>query len=135
MTETMSTHGLVAELATTLEQMGNELDELLAPLADWQWSTDTPAEGWTIAHQIAHLAWTDRQSLAALDDPEAFDRVLDAAAEDPARRLADAIVAADPGVPVRWGDVHRVSLQVAVLQTGIDELARRIDEIDAERGP
>lgn len=128
MTETMSTHGLVAELATMLEQMGNELDGLLAPLADWQWSTDTPAEGWTIAHQVAHLAWTDRQSLAALEDPEAFDRVLDAAAEDPhgvveagaregldeagsalsarwragRQRLAAAIVAADPGVPVRW---------------------------------
>lgn len=33
------------------------------------------------------------------------------------------------------GDVHRVSRQVAVLQAGIDELAQRIDEIDAERRP
>jgi len=34
----------------------------------------TPAQGWTIAHQIAHLAWTDGQSLLAVTDPDAFAR-------------------------------------------------------------
>jgi uncharacterized protein (TIGR03084 family) len=48
------------------------LDALLAPLADDAWRTPTPAEGWTIAHQVAHLAWTDAQAVLAATDPEAF---------------------------------------------------------------
>ena len=37
-------------------------------------SRPTPAEGWTVAHQIAHLAWTDEQALLAATDPAASPR-------------------------------------------------------------
>ncbi|MFP5371061.1 MAG: TIGR03617 family F420-dependent LLM class oxidoreductase, partial [Actinomycetes bacterium] len=37
------------------------------------------AEGWTVAAQIAHLAWTDGQALLAAADPDAFARALAAA--------------------------------------------------------
>ncbi|TVT45728.1 TIGR03084 family protein [Amycolatopsis rhizosphaerae] len=49
------------------------LDELVAA-PDTDWSRPTPAEGWTIAHQIGHLAWTDAKALIAVRTPGEFDR-------------------------------------------------------------
>ncbi|WP_290057530.1 TIGR03084 family metal-binding protein [Amycolatopsis solani] len=67
--------GLIAE--------GDELDAFVSAAPDW--SRPTPAAGWTIAHQIAHLAAADANVLTAIRTPEAFDAVpkdadLDAAA-------------------------------------------------------
>ena len=56
-------------ILTDLTAESQELDELVAG-ADW--ATPTPAEGWTIAHQIAHLAWTDEKSLLSLRRPGEF---------------------------------------------------------------
>ncbi|WP_328608915.1 TIGR03084 family metal-binding protein [Amycolatopsis sp. NBC_00345] len=53
---------------------GAELDALVAAQADW--SVPTPAAGWTIAHQIAHLAAADANVLIAIRTPEAFGTVL-----------------------------------------------------------
>jgi uncharacterized protein (TIGR03084 family) len=53
---------------------GDELDALISAQADW--SKPTPAVGWTIAHQIAHLAVADANVLIAIRTPEAFDTVL-----------------------------------------------------------
>jgi uncharacterized protein (TIGR03084 family) len=55
-----------------LRAESEELDALVAELADETWRAPTPAPGWTIAHQIAHLAWTDRQAWLAVTDPDAF---------------------------------------------------------------
>jgi uncharacterized protein (TIGR03084 family) len=44
----------------------------VADLPEPAWASPTPAEGWTIAHQIAHLHWTDRQSILAATDPGEF---------------------------------------------------------------
>jgi uncharacterized protein (TIGR03084 family) len=63
-----------------LSAESSALDALVAELDPAQWERPTPAAGWTIAHQIAHLAWTDRQALLAVQDPDAFTRELDAAA-------------------------------------------------------
>ena len=59
-----------------------DLDALVTPLDDAGWRTATPATGWTIAHQIAHLAWTDEVSLLAASDPPAFAREVEAALRD-----------------------------------------------------
>ncbi|MGI9125466.1 MAG: TIGR03084 family metal-binding protein [Mycobacterium sp.] len=59
------------------------LDALVAALPAERWSLATPAPGWTIAHQIAHLFWTDRTSLTSITDEAAFGAALAAAAEDP----------------------------------------------------
>ena len=45
---------------------------MVAELEETAWLGPTPAEGWTVAHQIAHLAWTDQQALLAATDPEGF---------------------------------------------------------------
>ncbi|MFG2329597.1 TIGR03084 family metal-binding protein [Streptomyces sp. NPDC048604] len=55
-----------------LRSESEELDRLVERLSAEQWATPTPAPGWTIAHQIAHLAWTDRAALLAATDADAF---------------------------------------------------------------
>ncbi|MDA3630439.1 TIGR03084 family metal-binding protein [Saccharopolyspora sp. WRP15-2] len=49
-----------------------ELDAVVAALDSEQWATPTPAEGWTIAHQIAHLTWTDAKAHRAVTAPDEF---------------------------------------------------------------
>ncbi len=73
MTDTLA--AVVAEAA--------DLDALVAELDDAGWRRDTPAAGWSIAHQIAHLAWTDEVALVAVRDPAAFGAALAAAGADP----------------------------------------------------
>jgi uncharacterized protein (TIGR03084 family) len=55
---------------------GAWLDAVLAGLDDSGWRRPTPAPGWTIAHQVAHLSWTDEQALCAATDPETFAGLL-----------------------------------------------------------
>ena len=52
------------------------LDALVAPLMPEQWTLVTPAPGWTIAHQIGHLWWTDRVALLSITDEPAFDALV-----------------------------------------------------------
>ncbi|MFI6099775.1 TIGR03084 family metal-binding protein [Lentzea sp. NPDC051213] len=61
---------MITELLADLDAESRELDELVAGAGDW--SLPTPAEGWTIGHQIGHLMWTDRAAVLAMTDPEAF---------------------------------------------------------------
>jgi uncharacterized protein (TIGR03084 family) len=60
-----------------------QLDQWVAGLAVSAWSTVTTPEGWTVTDQIAHLHWTDTASLTAIQDPDAFGRMLKEAASDP----------------------------------------------------
>lgn len=68
---------VMADLETLLGDFAAEcadLEELVAPLSDAQWRTETPAPGWSIAHQIGHLAWTDEIATVAATDPAEFTR-------------------------------------------------------------
>jgi len=52
----------VADLSAVLADLtaeSDDLDAVVAALPQSEWARATPATGWTIAHQIAHLAWTD----------------------------------------------------------------------------
>ncbi|MGQ0837836.1 TIGR03084 family metal-binding protein [Actinokineospora sp.] len=62
----------LTSLLADLRAEGAELDAWVAGLTDAGWGRPTPAPGWTVAHQIAHLAWTDEQSLLAATDAERF---------------------------------------------------------------
>lgn len=66
-----------------LRAEGEELDRLVAGLSVEQWALPTPAPGWTIAHQIAHLAWTDRSALVAVTDEEGFRALVERALAAP----------------------------------------------------
>jgi uncharacterized protein (TIGR03083 family) len=48
------------------------LDELVAGLSEAEWSTPTPAAGWSVRDQISHLWFFDQRAAMALRDPEAF---------------------------------------------------------------
>lgn len=89
----------VAPLVADLRAESEDLDALVAELPAEGWSTMTPAPGWTIAHQIAHLLWTDRVALLSVTDEADFNVVLGAAAEDPSGfvdRAADDLAATEP---------------------------------------
>ncbi len=121
----------MADLASVLADLtaeSDDLDRLVADLEPAAWATDTPAVGWTIAHQIAHLTWTDVASLAAIGDPDEFARLLQAGMQDPTgfvdaaaervaatppdellrrwredrKRLADALAAVPAGQKIAW---------------------------------
>src|ERR1700753_2080668 len=73
----------LSEIVEDLRAESDELDALVAPLADERWAEPTPAAGWTIAHQIGHLLWTDRGALLAVTDEDAFADVVKTAVADP----------------------------------------------------
>ncbi len=60
-----------------------ELDMIVGGLPTDRWATPTPAEGWTVAHQIAHLAWTDEAARMAAEEPDEFKVELQKAVENP----------------------------------------------------
>ncbi len=66
-----------------LRDESDALDTLVSPLTPEVWNRLTPAPGWTIAHQIAHLLWTDRVSLTSITDEAAFGELLTEAAANP----------------------------------------------------
>jgi len=51
---------------------GDEFDRMLSSLSDAEWDLPTPAPGWTIKHQVAHLIATFRIAGLAARDPQAF---------------------------------------------------------------
>ncbi|OBB87318.1 TIGR03084 family metal-binding protein [Mycobacterium sp. 852002-30065_SCH5024008] len=70
-------------IVADLRAESDELDALVAPLPAERWAEPTPAPGWTIAHQIGHLLWTDRVALTSVTDETGFAEELKAAAADP----------------------------------------------------
>lgn len=72
-----------ARVLADLRDEGDELDRIVADLPPADWSRPTPAPGWTIAHQISHLAWTDRKAIMAAVDPAAFTAELQGVLADP----------------------------------------------------
>jgi uncharacterized protein (TIGR03084 family) len=72
----------VAEVLDDLRAESADADRLVADLAAVEWKRPTPAAGWTIAHQVAHLAWTDAAALLAIVDPDEFTARLAGAADE-----------------------------------------------------
>ncbi|HZJ04224.1 MAG TPA: TIGR03084 family metal-binding protein [Nocardioidaceae bacterium] len=71
--------GVLADLAAE----GDILDATVARLDRAGWLVATPAQGWDIAHQVAHLAWTDEVAVLAVTDPAAWEAVVLAAINAP----------------------------------------------------
>jgi uncharacterized protein (TIGR03084 family) len=105
--------GLLADLAAE----GAALDAVVADLEDTAWLGPTPAEGWTVAHQIAHLAWTDEQALLAATNPEAFTSSL----ADVAARVATLVDEA-----AATGAAQDPERLLARWRAGRTELAERL---------
>jgi uncharacterized protein (TIGR03084 family) len=108
--------GLLADLAA--EEA--DLDAVVAGVGDEAWRTPTPAAGWDVRDQVAHLASSEDLAATALVDPEGF-------AERLAGMLADVDAteqemlaegrARSGGEVLRWWRDARARV--------LDELARR----------
>lgn len=70
-------------MVADLRAESDDLDALVAPLEAARWADPTPSPGWSVAHQIAHLLWTDRVALLSVTDEPGFARALAAALQDP----------------------------------------------------
>jgi uncharacterized protein (TIGR03084 family) len=66
-----------------LRAESDALDDLVCELDDAGWRQATPAPGWTIAHQIAHLWWTDRVAVVAVTDEPGFAAIVKDASTNP----------------------------------------------------
>lgn len=75
----VDTQALIEDLRAEQE----ELATLLAGIDPVDWARATPAPGWTITDQVAHLAFFDGAALTALTDQAGFDRLLTDAMADP----------------------------------------------------
>jgi len=96
-------------LVTVLEDLrveGDQLDVMVAGLSEDEWRTATPAIGWDIATQVAHLAWTDEVAVSAASDKAAWDGLVLTAIGDP-HGFVDAMALVGAQVPpadllARW---------------------------------
>jgi len=70
-------------MVADLRAESDDLDALVAPLAAARWADPTPSAGWTVAHQIGHLLWTDRVALISVTEEAGFAEMLTAAMQDP----------------------------------------------------
>ena len=72
-------NAVLADLAAESDQ----IEAWVTPVDVVDWTTVTTPEGWTVSHQIAHLAWTDQASLTAIGGGEPFEAVMKLAINDP----------------------------------------------------
>lgn len=111
----------MVDTAALVEDLRSEQDELAALLrgtdpADW--SRPTPSPGWSIADQVAHLAFFDESALTAVTDPDGFAAMVEAALADPEGYVDTAaapLAALPPGVLLsRWCEAS-AALRAALL--------------------
>ena len=74
---------LLETLLADLKAEGDQLWAAVAGLDDDGWAMPTPAAGWTVATQVAHLLWTDETATIAATDKEKWDAIVLEAIADP----------------------------------------------------
>lgn len=78
---------IVEEVLEDLAAEGAGVESLVSGLTEAGWRTMTPADGWDIATTVAHLLWTDENSVHAINatfgDKDAWDAVVMTAIADP----------------------------------------------------
>ncbi|MBM9508608.1 TIGR03084 family metal-binding protein [Actinacidiphila acididurans] len=96
------------DVFTDLVAEGDELDAIVAGLTPEQWNTPTPAPGWTVKHQIAHLAFILHLCRVSATDAAAFETETAPAKVDfqgsVDAKLAEYVAADVPELLQRWRD-------------------------------
>jgi uncharacterized protein (TIGR03084 family) len=119
---------MAVDLHALAGDLGAETDALLlvlVPLDDPGWATPTPAPGWRIQEQIAHLAYFDEQAALAATDADAFGRELEVALTDPegiTGRIAARSRAMAGGEVLAWFRSSRAAMVATFL--ALDPSAR-----------
>ncbi|MFF4603424.1 TIGR03084 family metal-binding protein [Streptomyces sp. NPDC001339] len=97
-----ASQNVLKDLATSAD----ETDRMLTGLSDDQWARPTPAPGWTITHQVAHISFIFRLAGTAAADPAAFRAMTEHAKGDfdgaVNAALADYLPAPPQTVLERW---------------------------------
>ena len=112
----------VQQLCDDFAAEADDLDRIVAS-PDVDWSTSTPAPGWSVADQISHLWFFDQRAAMALADPDAF------------RADAEALMAAmvEAGGTDMSAEAGRSTTSTSLLdawrldRTRLIELARDVD--------
>jgi uncharacterized protein (TIGR03084 family) len=74
----MTERDIVADLTAE----AGSIDDLVTGIAEADWARPSPAPGWTVADQIAHLTFIFRLAGTAASDPDTFTEMTKAAADD-----------------------------------------------------
>jgi len=114
---------VVDELRADLSAEYQDLAHTLDAVAPNQWDAETPAPGWTIVDQLAHLVWSEVAAAQAAADPEHFVRWRDSLGGDfePAVQagLAQGRVLPPEELRERWNDAsHRLIAAIATMSPG-----------------
>jgi uncharacterized protein (TIGR03084 family) len=108
---------LLDGLLADLKAEGDLLWNAVAGLDDDGWRTPTPAAGWDVATQVAHLLWTDEVAVLAATDKQGWDAVVLQAMEDPEgfvdRAALEGARLAPTALLARWGKA-RTALAAAL---------------------
>jgi enediyne biosynthesis protein E11 len=72
----------IPDVIAHLVAEGDAVDRMVADLDEPGWSSPTPAVGWTVADQVAHLSFVYRLAGTAASDPETFKALAARAAGD-----------------------------------------------------
>jgi uncharacterized protein (TIGR03084 family) len=104
------TNSVLDQVLSDLDAETAALEAMVAALDEAGWRTPTPAVGWDIATQIAHLAWTDEVAVAAATDKQRWDEFVVKALSDPTGYVdAEALEggkAAPADLLARWRDAR-----------------------------
>jgi len=103
---------------------GAELDARVAECSARDWDCPTPAPGWTVRHQIAHLAWTDQMALLSLTEPQRLAELSRPGGADPAGFVDRA---AEQGAQRPPGEL------LSAWRAGRLELAQRLAAADGRK--
>lgn len=126
----------LVDLMNDLRAESTAVRHLVQDLSDTGWARPTPAQGWSIAHQIGHLAWTDAaSSIAVATELNSDDGTAVAAAQDAWRTVVEGAMGA-PETFVDDGAAQFAALPPAQLLARWDAerdlLHDRLVRIDAQ---
>ncbi|QXW05596.1 TIGR03084 family protein [Rhodococcus globerulus] len=110
----------IADVIVELRAEGAFIEAMVRDLVADEWTNPTPAEGWTIAHQVGHLHWTDAVSSLAIDHLHEFNAVRERHACDPDQYVDDAAAVELGTGPADL--LHRWTMHRDALSTRLAEL-------------
>jgi enediyne biosynthesis protein E11 len=103
---------------------GEQVDDMLSGLSPDQWQLPTPAPGWTIAHQVAHLASIFSLAGLAAANPDAFRDLTGRLSDDFDANVAMALagyLSPPDALPGRWR-CERARAEQALAACAPDQL-------------
>lgn len=115
----------LTSILTDLADEHADLDRLVASLDDAAWATPTPAEGWNVQDQVAHLAYFDGEARRAIVDADGFNAGLVEIVADPVGWMERAVAlgrAKSAAEVLAWWRAGRSSL--LEVAAGVDPKAR-----------